>query len=104
MILGGWVIVPSVVVWLLGGPLWGWVAGIGGLGVALLVFLCGLALLDFIAETWGRDYAILSILVPLGVIALTQALGYPWWVSLASVGMVVAILVGFLGLKWIVDE
>lgn len=101
MILGGWVIVPSVVIWLLGGPLWGWVAGIG----AVLVFLCGVALLELIADRWGHDCAILCILIPLFLVVLTQALGWPWWAILAVAGLVVvAILVGLLGLMWLVDE
>lgn len=104
MVLGGWVIVPSVAIWLLGGPLWGWVAVIGGLGVALLVLLCAATLLEFIAYKWGPNVAILCIIVPLCVVVLTQALGYPWWAVLAALGVLTAIPVGLLGLKWLIDE
>ena len=104
MILGGWVIVPSVAIWLLGGPLWGLVAVIGGLGVALLVLLCVVTILGLIAEKWGVDFAILCIIVLLCVVALTQALGLSWWGTLAALGVLAAIPVGLLGLKWLVDE
>ena len=104
MVLGGWIIVPSVVIWLLGGPLWAWVAIVGGLGVALLVLFCAVILFEFVAEKWGGDFAILCIFLLLWLIALTQALGFPWWAVLAGVGVVVAILVGILGFKWLVDE
>lgn len=100
MVLGGWVIVPSVAIWLLGGPLWGWAAVVGG----LLVLICVAALLEFIAEKWGRNVTILCILVPLCAIVLAQSLGYSWWIVLAGAGIVAAIFVGLLGLKWLVDE
>ena len=104
MMLGAWIIVPSVAIWLLGGPLWAWVAIIGGLGVALLVILCCAALFALIAEKWGGDFAILCIIVLLCVVALTQALGLSWWGTLATLGVLAAIPVGLLGLKWLVDE
>lgn len=104
MVLGGWVIVPSGAIWLLGGPLWGWVVAIGGLGVALLVILCCVTLFTLIAEKLGPDYAFLCILVPFGVIALTQALGYSWWVTLGALGVLAAIPVGLIGFKWLIDE
>lgn len=104
MVLGGWIIVPSVMIWLLGGPLWAWVAIVGGLGVALLVLFCVTTLLDFIAVKWGGDIALLCVFVPVCVVALTQALGCTWWATLAALGVLAAIPVGLLGLKWLVDE
>ena len=104
MVLGAWIIVPSVAIWLLGGPLWAWVAIIGGLGVAFLVILCCVTLFTLIAEKLGPDYAFLCILVPIGVIALTQAIGFSWWGTLAALGVLAAIPVGLLGLKWLIDE
>lgn len=104
MVLVGWVIVPSVAIWLLGGPLWAWVAVIGGIGGALLVLLCCIALFEFIADKYGRDVVALCVLLPLCLVALTQALGYPWWVSLASLGVLAAIPVGLVGFKWLIDE
>ena len=103
MVLGGWVIVPSVTIWLLGGPLWGWAAVIGGLVGAFLVLFGVVTLLEFIAYKWGPSAAILCIFVPLCAIVLTIALGYPWWFVLSGVGFVAAIFVGLLGLKWLVD-
>lgn len=104
MVLGGWVIVPSVAIWLLGGPLWAWVAVIGGLSVGLLVLFCVAALLEAIAYKWGPSAAILCIILPLSAIAITQAMGFPWWAALAALGVLASILVGLLGLKWLVDE
>lgn len=104
MVLGGWVIVPSVAIWLLGGPLWGWAAVIGGLGGGFLVLFCIGALLEFVAEKWGPNVAILCIFIPLCVAVLTIALGYPWWAALVGIGAVAAIFVGLLGLRWLVDE
>lgn len=104
MVIGGWVIVPSVMIWLLGGPLWGWVAVIGVLGVALLVILCCSALFALIAEKLGPDCAFLCIIVPFCVVALTQALGLSWWDTLAALGVLAAIPVGLVGFKWLVDE
>lgn len=100
MVLGGWIIVPSVAIWLLGGPLWGWAAVVGG----LIVLACVVALLEFIAHKWGPDVAFLCILIPLCMIVLSITLEYPWWSVLAGVGLVAAIFVGLLGFKWIVDE
>lgn len=104
MVLGGWVIVPSVAIWLLGGPLWGWAAVIGGLVGAFLVLFGVVTLLEFIAEKWGPNVAVLCIFIPLCVIVLTLTLGYPWWAVLVGTGFVAAIFVGLLGLKWLVDE
>lgn len=104
MVLGAWIIVPSVAIWLLGGPLWAWVAGIGGLGVALLVLFCAATLLDFIAMKWGGNVALLCVFAPVCVVAFTQALGCSWWTTLAALGVLVAIPVGLLGFKWLVDE
>lgn len=104
MVLGGWIIVPSVMIWLLGGPLWAWVAIVGGLGVALLVLFCAVILFELVAEKWGGDFAILCIFLLFCVIALTQAIGLSWWTTLAALGVLVAIPVGLLGLKWLVDE
>lgn len=104
MVLGAWIIVPSVAIWLLGGPLWAWVAIVGGLGVVLLVILCFAILFDLVAEKWGGDFAVLCIFLLFCVIALTQAIGLSWWGTLVALGVLVAVPVGLLGFKWLVDE
>ena len=100
MFIGAGIIAPSVIVWWLGAPWWGWLAVIGvGLGIGLISIIGG-NVIEWLDDKLGTFGVLCVGMVLLFLLAMPVSLGFPWWGGFAVAGGIV----GLLGLLRIAFE
>lgn len=100
MLIGAGVVAPSVIVWALGAPWWGWLAVIGAGLVIGLILSIGEIVLEWLDDKLGTFGVLCVGMVLLLLLGLPVSLGFPWWGGFALAGGIA----GFLGLLRIALE
>lgn len=100
MLLVAGFVAPSVIIWALGAPWWGWLAVVGVLVGAGLISIIGAIVIEWLDDKLGTFGTLGVGMVLLCLLVIPGSLGFPWWGGFAVAGGIV----GFLGLLRIAFE
>lgn len=108
LLLGAGVVAPSVVLWALGAPWWGWLAVAGALAGIAIILSIGEIVLEWLGDRLGANGVLCVFLVLLMLLVIPGSLGFPWWGGFAVAGGIVGFLgllrIGFEGLWMLIGD
>lgn len=100
LFIGAGVVAPSVIVWWLGAPWWGWLSMLGALVGIALISIIGANVIEWLDDRLGPNGVLCVGIVLLFLLVVPGSLGFPWWGGFAVAGGIA----GSLGLLRIALE